>query len=191
MHPLTVPELLNVWERGAGACPFERALEILSAADPETSATALARVSIGRRDARLLRLREWAFGSDLPIMAACPRCHHPLESTLSVADLCALPEDASEPETSVTAGEYRIRCRPLNSEDLAACVGLDAATSRRSLLARCVIKASCGDKAVQADELPDSVVGPVIERMAEADQAEIRIHLTCPACEHGWNEVFD
>lgn len=191
MHPLTVPELLNVWERGAGARPFERALEILSAAAPETSATALARVSIGHRDARLLRLREWAFGSDLPIMAACPRCHHSLETKLTVGDLYGPAEAVGDPETSLTIGEYQIRCRPPNSEDLAACVGFDAATSRRTLLVRCVLEASCGDKAVQADTLPDSVMEAVIERIAEVDQAEIHINLTCPDCKHGWNEVFD
>jgi len=191
MRPLTVPELLNVWERGVGARPFERALEILTAAAPETSATALACVSIGRRDARLLRLREWAFGSDLPIVAACPRCHQPLETTLTVGDLCAPPEAGGDPDTTLTTGEYKIRCRPPNSEDLAACVGLDAATSRRTLLLRCVMEASCGDNAVKADELPDWVLEAVVQRIAEADQAEIRINLTCPDCEHRWNEVFD
>jgi hypothetical protein len=189
MHPLTVPELLNVWERGAGARPFERALEILSAAAPDTPATALAQVSIGRRDARLLRLREWAFGSELPIMAACPRCHHPLETTLTVCDLCAPAEGPSE--TSLTIGEYKIRCRAPNSEDLAACVGLDVVASRRSLLGRCVIEASCGDKSVPTEELPASVIEAVVGRIAETDQAEIRIDLTCPDCGHRWDEVFD
>jgi hypothetical protein len=51
--------------------------------------------------------------------------------------------------------------------------------------------ASCQDRAVPADQLPDSVLGTVIERIAEADQAEVRIGLTCPECEHQWNEVFD
>ena len=191
MHPLTVPELLNVWERGAGARPFERALEILTAAAPETSAATLARVGIGERDARLLRLREWAFGSELPILAECPRCHRPVETTLTVGDLCAPAEVAGDPESSLTMGEYKIRCRPPNSEDLAACVGLDAATSRGTLLVRCVMDASCRDKAVQADQLPDSIVEAVIECIAEAGQAETRISLTCPDCEHRWNDVFD
>ena len=191
MHPLTVPELLNVWERGAGALPFERALVILTAAAPETSAATLARVSIGHRDGRLLRLREWAFGSELPILAVCPRCHRPLETRLTVGDLCAPDEAGADPESSLTIGEYKIRCRPPNSEDLAACVGMDAATSRGTLLARCVLEASCRDKTVQWDQLPDSVVEAVIECIAEAGHAEIRISLTCPDCEHGWNEVFD
>jgi hypothetical protein len=191
MHPLTVSELLNVWERGAGERPFERALEILSAAAPETPAAALAQVSIGRRDARLLRLREWAFGSELPIMAACPRCHHPLETTLTVGDLCVPTEEAGDPEISLTIGQYKVRCHVPNSEDLAACVGSDTAASRRALLRRCVIEACWGDQVVPGEELPEPVIETVVRRIAAADQAEIRIDLTCPDCGHRWDEVFD
>ncbi len=54
------------------ALPFERALAILSAASPESSPAALARLSIGRRDANLLQLREWAFGSELAISGGLP-----------------------------------------------------------------------------------------------------------------------
>ena len=84
MHPLSVPELLTVWERGSAALPFERALTILSAACPESSPGALARLSIGRRDASLLQLREWAFGRELAIVAVCPSCQQTLELTMPV-----------------------------------------------------------------------------------------------------------
>ena len=86
MRPLSASELLTVWERGLSAFPFERALAILSLASPESSPTALARLSIGRRDANLLQLREWAFGSELAIMAACPSCRQTLELTMPVAE---------------------------------------------------------------------------------------------------------
>src|ERR1700687_1591734 len=87
MRPLSVPELLTGWERGLAALPFERALTILSVASPESSPAALARLSIGRRDANLLQLREWAFGSELAILAACPSCRQTLELTIPVSAL--------------------------------------------------------------------------------------------------------
>lgn len=191
MRPLSVPELLDIWERGLGSRPFERALAILSAAAPEASTVDLARMSIGRRDASLLRLREWAFGSELAIMAACPRCHHALETALMVADLCAPIESARDSETSPAIGDYKFRCRAPTTDDLAACIGLDMAMSRRTLFTRCVLHCTCRGGPVPADELPAGVADAVIERIAEADQADIRIVLTCPDCEYRWNELFD
>jgi hypothetical protein len=191
MRSLSVPELLNIWERGLGSRPFERALAILSAGAPESSTAELARMSIGRRDASLLRLREWAFGSELAMMAVCPRCHHPLETAMTVTDLCAPIESASASESSPAIGDYKFRCRAPNTDDLAACVDLDMAMSRRTLFNRCVLESTCRGVPVAADKLPAEIVDVVIERIAEADQAEIRINLTCPDCEYHWNESFD
>ena len=191
MRPLSVPELLNIWERGLGSRPFERALTILSAAAPESCATDLARMSIGRRDASLLRVREWAFGSELAMMAACPRCHRELETAMTVADLCMPIESASDSETSPAIGDYRFRCRAPNTDDLAACVGLDMAMSRRTLFTRCVLDSTLADAPVAADKLPAEIIDEVIERIAEADRADIRIDLTCPDCDYRWDELFD
>lgn len=192
MRALTVPELLSVWERGLGACPFERALALLSAASPESSAASVTRVSIGCRDARLLRLREWAFGSELLIVAACPRCHGSIETTLAVADLRTPAETTDGAESSsLTMGDYRILFRAPNSEDLRACVGLDLAASRRTLLARSVLDARRGGETISAGELPGAVIESLIKRIAEIDRAEIGIALICPDCQYRWNELFD
>lgn len=191
MRPLSVPELLNIWERGLGSRPFERALAILSVATPESSTADLARMSIGRRDASLLRLREWAFGSEMAIVAACPRCQRQVETALTVTDLCASVESTSNSETSPAIGDYKFRCRAPNTDDLVACVGLDMAMSRRTLLTHCVLHSTCRGGPTAVDELPTEVVDAVIERIAEADQADIRIDFTCPDCEYRWNELFD
>lgn len=191
MRPLTVPELLSVWERGLAARPFERALAILSAACPESSPEAVARVSIGRRDASLLRLREWAFGSDMAMLAACPRCQHALETALSVGDLCAPVETLRDLETPVEVEGYRFRLRPPNTEDVRACIGMDVAMIRQALLARCVLESSYRGEPVAAEELPEEIVKLVSEKIAEIDHADIHIDLCCPECEYRWNELFD
>src|SRR5437868_5863916 len=51
MRPLSVTELLAAWERGLDVPPTERALTLLAACSTEAP-DALARLSIGRRDAR-------------------------------------------------------------------------------------------------------------------------------------------
>jgi hypothetical protein len=191
MRPLSIPELLNVWERGLAARPFERALSILSAASPESSLADLASVSIGRRDASLFRLREWAFGPDLAMVAICPRCQRALETVLTVADLCRPGDPPSGPETSLLIKEYKFRCRPPTTEDVEACARLDEMMSRRELFARCVLESSYQGEPIAAEQLDNSIVDAVIERIAEADQADIRINLSCPECRYGWNELFD
>ncbi|MFI5101917.1 MAG: hypothetical protein ACHP9V_00960 [Terriglobales bacterium] len=200
MRPLAVPELLTVWERGLAALPFERALAILSAASPESSPAALARLSIGRRDANLLQLREWAFGSELAILATCPSCRQTLELTMPVSALhvsidptrAPTAEPAGDLESSLMWQDYAVRYRSPNTEDIAGCAGLEFAASRRKLLACCVTDARCQGKSVSAEELPEDVQHKVVERLAAIDpQADTRLDLTCPECHQRWSEAFD
>jgi hypothetical protein len=200
MRALSVSELLTVWERGLAAFPFERALAILAVASPESSPAALARLSIGRRDANLLQLREWAFGSELAIMAACPSCRQSLELAMPVAELrvsvdpavCPAMNAADDLESSFMLRDYQVRYRSPNTEDIAGCAGLEPAASRRKLLACCVTDARCQGKFVPAAELPEDVARKVEEQIAAIDpRADLRFDLTCPECHQRWQEVFD
>ncbi len=193
MRPLSVQELLGIWERGLAARPCERALAILSAASPESSYAALARASIGSRDASLMRVREWAFGPDLAVLANCPRCHQPVEAALRI-DSLRLPPDARTAGAgdSTTCGGYQVRCRPPNSEDLLTCAGADPDSARRALFACCVIEARRDEEPVDAGDLPEDVVRAVVEHISAMDpQADTRIGFSCPECGQAWSEVFD
>jgi hypothetical protein len=212
MRPLSVPELLTVWERGLAALPFERALTILSAASPESSPAALARLSIGRRDANLLQLREWAFGSELAILAACPSCRQTLELTIPVSALRVSLDPKFDPTMDPTGAptsestidlegslmlqdmllDYEVRYRSPNTEDIQGCAGLEFAAGQRKLLACCVTDARCQGRSVSAEELPEDVARKVVEQIAAIDpQADTRLDLTCPECHGSWKEVFD
>ena len=59
---ITAAELLNVWEAGHSSTSTRRAVLLLAAMYPEARQDALASLSIGRRDAELLRLREMLWG---------------------------------------------------------------------------------------------------------------------------------
>jgi hypothetical protein len=196
MRPLSVSELLAVWERGLAAFPFERALTILSIASPESSPASLARLSIGRRDANLLQLREWAFGPELAIMADCPSCRQTLELTMPVAELRASADPATNTaenlESSLLFRDYEVRYRSPNTEDIAGCVGLEPAETRRKLLACCVTDARCQGTSVPAEQLPEDIAQKVEQQIAVIDpQAEMRLNLACPDCHQSWEEVFD
>jgi hypothetical protein len=204
MRPFSVPELLTVWEHGLGALPWQRALTILSAANPHSPPSALARLSVGRRDTDLLQLREWAFGKELTLVAGCPACQQTLEFTLPVERLrgpAAISEasgdQVAEPEGRVELRDtaqrnYEIRFRPVNSADIAACAGLDVTAATRKLVSCCVLQASRQGESVSPQELPDEVIRQLLEQLAASDpQAERRVELSCPECHENWSEVFD
>jgi hypothetical protein len=187
MRPISVSELLDVWERGLTALPFERALSLLSIATPECSFEELCRLPIGGRDKRLFDLRRWAFGPKLQVMATCPQCGQQLEMTLLANELSGVASDDGS-EAVVEVEDYQLACRAPNSEDLMACVGSDLAAARQILLRRCV-RVKCQ---AESAELPQEIAALAARRVAELDpKADVHIQLTCPDCERHWSEAFD
>src|SRR5690348_3195643 len=106
MRGLTAAELLAAWEQGIGQPPFRRALALLAAALPGCSIEQLARLSIGRRDARLLELREQTFGSRLVSVASCAACGEQLEFTFDASEIRAAPAVDLTPQASADEGVH-------------------------------------------------------------------------------------
>jgi hypothetical protein len=187
MRALSVADILAVWERAEGQQTAQRALTLLAAACPEMTADELGALSIGERDARLLMLRESTFGSELLSRTSCPRCAAQLEFAFSANHVRA--ESQAAPTTlKVEGGEVRFRLP--NSRDLETIsAAADIAAARRLLVERCLLHE--GEKALAA-QLPPAILEAIAERMADADpQAEVRLALTCPACSHCWEALFD
>lgn len=187
MRPLSAQELLDAWERGLAEPPVRRALILLAAACPGEDPEDLARESVGRRDARLLTLREWTFGPRLVSLASCPICAERLETAFDVPDIRVASREDDPPETlSLTFDGSELTFRLPNSLDLAV---LSAAGSvegaRRRLLERCLLVGAVND-------LPEEALEAVARRMGEADpQGDVELSLTCPACGHSWLASFD
>jgi hypothetical protein len=204
MRALSAFELLSVWERGLSQTPVERALGLLGAACADEPPEALASLSVGERDARLLTLREWTFGRQFVSLASCPVCGEQLELSLSAADLRASSAAAGGRETSgatslpltLQTGEYEVSFRLPNSLDLAEVAAVaptaSVADAAARLLESCLVEARRNGEAVRAFELPPEVAEAIAARMAEADpQAEVKLALNCPACGTGWHAPFD
>jgi hypothetical protein len=198
MRALSASELLDIWERGLTQPANQRALMLLAAACPETPPDALAELSVGQRDARLLTLRDWVFGPQVASLASCPDCGERLELTFSVADIQVSSPwrgKGGEPDgvLSLSINDYQVRFRLPNSLDLAAVSEIEEmAESRRRLLGRCLLSTHQSGQETSVDELPDDVLNAIVERMAEADpQAEVQLDLACPACTHRWQATFD
>lgn len=201
MHPLSASDLLNIWENGTSRMPAQQALTILKTAFPQADEIRLARLTVGQRDAWLLRLRELSFGSQLKGLADCPACHERLELAFNTHDLydqttLLIDFETIEPihtETSFQIDAYEVTYRLPTSEDLTAlAVQTDATLARQQLLDACLISVRKDGAAMSRSDLTSDALSTLIEKMAQADPlANLTLVANCPACGHIWQLVFD
>lgn len=193
MHALSASELLDFWERGLTQTPAERALTLLGAACPEIPPESLTTLSVGERDARLTKLREWTFGPQLVCVASCARCGERLELTLNAVDLPARGVVPSAEEFSLSSEGYELVFRLPNSSDLAAlatCTSLS--DGNRLLLERCISKVDHQGERIPTQEVPPSVIEAMVEQMGQIDKSgDVRLKLNCPLCSHDSQPIFD
>lgn len=192
-NPLSASRLLHAWETGLAQPPLRRALTLLEAAWPDETPDALADLSIGQRNARLLELWEATFGPALACIAACPHCGEAAEVTFDVSDVTVEAVIDTGATVAIRQAGYEIEARiPTSRDMLAAAAFGDAGTIRGRLLDRCVVAARADGPLVAGSALPKPVVTMIARRLAEVDaQAEIRLAVQCPACGQPWEEGFD
>lgn len=191
MRAFSAHQLLDLWEEGHVAPPIERAMSLLVAASPDATRESVEELSIGRRDAKLLQLREQVFGSELAMTTACPSCGQTLEMVVSTSALMTptLTEGSGQ---QFELDEYAVSFRLPNTKDLVACVGLGVAQSRDALLSRCICDASRRGQPVSPEKLPDSVLNEIEDRIAAMDsQADVVLDFDCPECRQEWKQRFD
>lgn len=200
MRSLSTSELITIWEQGLNRSPIQRSLSLLAVACPEISPEELAKLSIGQRDARLLVLREWTFGSQLVSLADCPNCGDRLELNFKVADIKMSPEAEPGEVLSLKLDRWEVQFRLPNSLDLLSLTSSQTsltsnqeaiALARNQLLQRCLLSV-CHQGKEPAEPLPSVMVDKIVEQMAQADpQADVQLALNCPACGQQWQTVFD
>ena len=193
MRGLSARQALRLLELDAGKPVTERALTLLRMALPDPPSEDLASLSIGARDAALLELRRATFGPTLECRADCPGCGEPLEFDLDIGGL--VPDEAASCESGreLSCGDWTLRYRLPTIADLDAAATCDDVDGARSLLIeRCVLAAKHAGTSAAIDDTPSEVLVALAERIAEVDPAEeLRIELTCPACEHTWSELLE
>src|SRR3569832_2490640 len=83
MHALAARDIIEIWETAQHRHPVDRALALLSMAEPQCTRDELAALPLGERDRRLLALRAQNYGDRLCGHSACPRCNEHIEYDLS------------------------------------------------------------------------------------------------------------
>lgn len=193
MQALSAAHVLDLWERGYGLHPVDKALLILSHACPGYSFDQLTRLSLGRRDALLIRLRALTFGDVLAACTECPRCGESLEFSCSTRSLLveSATDLAAEKSLAIDGHELRLRC-PDSRDAAAAAACPDLSAAKDLLVTRCVRRAAPEDEPAGDESLPEAIQPAIAKALAEIDpQAEILFDLNCSACGHLWQYTFD
>src|SRR5579859_5730032 len=194
LKQLSAQDVVRAWEWGWNRHLIDRALFMLQLAAPDLTWDELAALSVGRRNAWLLSVREQLFGPVLACYVNCPRCTAALEFALDTANIRAAAEsEQAAADYQLALDGWAVHFRLPDSRDLAALVDLAGhADARQLLLRRCVTQVSC-DTVVQApDALPEHVVTALADRLQDLDpQAEVRLRLTCEQCGYDWPATLD
>jgi len=178
MRGLSTTEILSVWERGCGQPPVQRALTILAAANPDSSLESLAGLSVGQRDARLMKLRELTFGARFTGLANCPACDEKIELTFDAAAIRPAEEMEVPAEMELHVEGRELRFRMPTSADLMV------VKNGEQLLSRCLLSGEnhCSENTIRA----------IGEKMSTADpMADMRLALSCASCGDQWEAAFD
>lgn len=197
MHAPTALALLEIWERGRQASDVERGLLLLSAALPGVPREALRSLPVGRRDARLMALRRWVFGSAVEGVTDCPSCGERLELAFDLDGLLAGEgggfEDDGPRTLRLERDGWSLIYRLPDSGDLDAVARAPTAEGGALLLRRCLLEArSPGGVEVLPEALPPELVGALAGAMEAADpQGTVLLASECPSCGHQWNTLFD
>jgi len=199
MRTVSASDLVSTWERTLGQPPVAQALALLTLVSPESSMEAMAELTIGERDARLLALREHLFGRQMSSVTICPGCRQRLELTFDVADIRPEYHAPTPGDLALSVGGYRVQFRLPNGADLVSVAGIgDIDAARERLLDRCIQSVVPLDvpeaQTEQAEglRLPTAVVDAIAARMAEEDHgADTSLSLQCPDCRHQWVALFD
>ena len=192
MPGLSAAEMLDLWERTARLPPVDRAVALAVAAEPTSNVESISRLPVGRRDARLLRLRTDLAGDILDAIAACPACAEQVEFAVDAQTLSALGIDAVAASPLEIDG-YRVAWRPPDSRDVAAAAAAGSAEeAEQVLLTRCVTVAAGPGGDLPAEALPERIREAVSSAMAAADPlAELLVGLSCPACDMAFEAELD
>jgi hypothetical protein len=193
MQGINVANLLSVWESGRAVRTGERAWLLLQAAEPDREPLLQRAMTVGRRDAALLRLRQRQFDERITCLANCKDCGEQLEMNFAVTDILLPDEEEILGSLFMTVGAYQVSFRLPTTWDM---VELDRASGSQALdrwlLQRCLLLAQKDEVPCGAADLPQDVVDAIAARMSESDpQAEIELALTCPSCGVQSQVLFD
>lgn len=151
-----------------------------------------AMLSLGARDAALLRLRASLFGGALAATARCPACGTAVEAALDIADFAPVLEaaGAAPPRVALEAAGVALECRPIRAGDVPVIAASEDPAA--AVLALCVLGAARDGEALSPADLPEEARDAAAAAILDADPgAELALALRCPDCGEAWEAALD
>jgi len=184
-------ELLHVWELGSCQSAAARALMLMAATVPDEDSMALARLSIGQRDAMLLDIRDALFGSSIRCVTECAECGESIELDFNIEEV-RVPHGDNACAYQLGSDGYDVKFRLPDSNDLLALHSELPTQAERRLLARCVLEATANGEKVNVEQLPEEILSALSQGISEADpQADVLLEVSCPVCSNVMPAPFD
>jgi hypothetical protein len=191
MRSFAASDILMLFDQGAGLHAIDRALLVLRHALPEADHESLARLPLGQRDRYLLEVRQRNFDDRLEAFTECPACRERLEFSLSCRVLMddTRSEASAAQQIAIEGIQFELRC-PDSTDAAAAAVSGSADKAVDAFLARCIRRADDGEFTISELTLTQRMA-IAAELAARDPAAEVLLDLSCSACGHGWQALFD
>lgn len=192
---LSAQQVLQVWEKGQSLSALEQSQELLCLVNSTLTREQTQKLPLGDYHQQLLMLREQLFGHQLDAYMECPKCHEPLDISISTRDVLAdfNQYQSSSMPIAVEMGDLSLRVilptwQDIN--DLARCP--DVVSGRQLLFERCVLSLKRDDQIQNLSSLSAQELDAIEQKIAELDgRMELLFELSCPACEHQWSSPLD
>jgi ribosomal protein S27E len=193
MRPLSVQEMIVVWERGELRSPLDQALLLLHAGESADSLQSLAKLNVGERDRRLLELRQKTIGSRFSCSVECPGCGENLQFEFDTSQIMQAPPAAGTETLTAASDGLFVTFRLPNSEDLMQALSVPSIEDRRRLvLGRCVVEIEKNGSAVAVSEVAEPAIEKICDLIGKSDPlADLQFTVQCQSCGKSWQVPFD
>jgi hypothetical protein len=166
----------------------------MAAAYPDATTESLSDLPVGERDRRLIDLRSAVFGEQITSVVSCPACHEKLDLEFRTSDVRQPGLEFESPDFLLEIDGFEVSFRLPTTRDVGVVLQSsgDPEDAARALLARCIQRVVVDGEPGSIDDLTVDARNQVMSAMEDADpQSHVEIGVTCPSCDHVWDETFD
>jgi hypothetical protein len=195
LRPLSAQDQIELLDWDPATTPAARMATGILAKCSRLGEGEVARLTLGQREALLLKVRRLTFGDRISCVLRCPQaeCGERMDLDLKVSELLLNSHPEADQVYDAVVDDWQVKFRVPDGTDQEALASMAYGDEQRAmeiLLGRCV-------QSVERDgrrwsEIPIQVVDRISEKMAVVDpQAEIALDAICPVCGKAFQTIFD
>jgi hypothetical protein len=195
MKAVSASGILDLWEQEIDQPLLHKTIKLLDLFFPAKDVDSSALLTIGERDLRLFRVREYLFGPIFNNTSVCPVCSEKMEwkNHLNEFNIPEISENGRTRLFDLKSKEIHVQFRLPNSLDIIQIIEKSEENPKpENLLRSCIVTAKRKDKEVDKHKLPQSLLDEVDLKIEKIEpHADIRLKISCVNCEHKWEAGFD